>query len=134
MNALASSYQQYKKHDVMMANPLELIIMLYNGCIKKLKMARIAIEKNSFEDANTHLQKAQDIVIELINGLDFGYSIAGELMSLYEFILFQLRQINVSKDAAAIEPVVEMLSALRDTWMQVQKQNKGIIYEVGESE
>ena len=134
MNALANSYQQYKKHDVMMANPLELIIMLYNGCIKKLKMARIAIEKNSFEDANTHLQKAQDIVIELINGLDFGYSIASELMSLYEFVLYQLRQINVSKDAAAIEPVVEMLSALRDTWMQVQKQNKGAIYQVGESE
>lgn len=134
MNALASSYQQYKKHDVMMANPLELIIMLYNGCIKKLKMGRIAIEKNNFEDANVHLQKAQEIIIELINGLDFGYSIASELMSLYEFVLYQLRHINAAKDAASIDPLIELLSGLRDTWAQVQKQNKGVIFEVGDSE
>ncbi len=134
MNAMANSYQQYRKHDVMMANPLELIIMLYNGCIKQLKLAGIAINGKDFEPANSHLQKAQEIVMELINGLDFKYSIANELMSLYEFINRQIISINIKKDADGIQPLVEMLAALRDSWVKVQKQHKGGTYQVYERE
>lgn len=134
MNAMANSYQQYKKHDVMMANPLELIIMLYNGCIKKLKLAGIAIQEKNYELANSHLQKAQEIIMELINGLDFKYSIANELMSLYEFINRQIISVNIKKDADGIQPLVEILAALRDSWMKVNKQQKGCSYQAYESE
>lgn len=134
MNAMANSYQQYKRHDVLMANPLELIIMLYNGCIKKLKLAGIAINENNYEAANLHLQKAQEIIMELINGLDFKYSIANELMSLYEFFNRQIISINIKKDADGIQPLVEMLAALRDTWMKVRSQHKGTVYQAYESE
>ncbi len=134
MNAMASSYQQYKKHDVMMATPIELIIMLYSGCIKRLKLARIAIEKKDHEDANTQLQKAQDIIVELINGLDFQYSIAAELFSLYDFIHNHIIKINISKDAQGIEPIIGMLNNLRGTWVKVQAQNRSGAYQFTESE
>lgn len=134
MNAMANSYQQYRKHDVMMANPLELIIMLYKGCIKQLKLGRIAIEEKNYEMANTHLQKAQEIIVELINGLDFQYSLANQLMSLYDFILNGIIRANMSKDAGAIEPLIDMLSSLRDAWIKVQKQTRGGAFEAYESE
>ena len=43
--ATANAYQTYKNQEVSMASPMALIVMLYNGCIKRLKLARIAIEK-----------------------------------------------------------------------------------------
>ena len=75
MAVMANSYQQYVKHDVMMATPMELVVMLYTGCIKKLRLGQMAIEKHDYEAANLNLQKAVDIVMELILGLDLQYSI-----------------------------------------------------------
>jgi flagellar biosynthetic protein FliS len=128
----ANAYQKYKAQEVNMANPVALIVMLYNGCIKKLKLARIAIEKKDYVEANTDLQKAQDIISELINSLDFKFEISKNLLSLYEFMYHEIVQINIRKNTERIEPVVQMLSNLRDAWMQVEKtcrQSSSEIYE-----
>ena len=117
----ANAYQTYKAQEITMANPVALIVMLYDGCIKRLKLARMAIEKKDYEDANAHLGKAQDIITELLNCLDFRYPIANNLMHLYDFMLREIMQINAAKDSERIEPVVNMLESLRDAWKQVEK-------------
>jgi len=124
MGALANPYNTYKKHDVTMAHPLELIVMLYNGCIKQLKLTRMAMNDQKFEKANITSQKAQDIIIELMRSLDLSYEISKELINLYEFLHREIMQINVSKNIESIEPLVEILTNLRDTWVQVQKECK----------
>ena len=131
--ATANAYQTYKTQEVSMASPMALIVMLYNGCIKRLKLARIAIDKKDYEDANTQLKKAQDIVAELANSLDFNYPIANDLMALYEFMLREIIQINIGKDQDKIEPVINMLSSLRDAWKQVEKTCRQS-YPIEESE
>ena len=134
MAVMANSYQQYMRHDVMMATPMELVVMLYSGCIKRLRLAQMAIGKNDYEAANKNLQKAQDIVMELIMGLDLQYDIAKELMTIYEYVHRQIIQINASKDAAMIGPITEIMTNLRDTWVQVQKQHKSTARYEYESE
>ena len=131
---MANSYQQYVRHDVMMATPMDLVVMLYTGCIKRLRLSQMAISKNDNETANNNLQKAQDIVVELIAGLDLQYGIARELMAIYEFVHRQIIRINASKDASMIDPVVEIMSNLRDAWLQVQKENKSTAQIEYESE
>lgn len=128
MNAMMSSYQQYRKHDVMMANPMELVIMLYNGAIKQLRLAKMAIEEKDIESANVKLQKAQAIMMELMMGLDLSYGIAQELLKLYEFIHRRILDINVTKNAEDIAPILDILVSLRDTWEQVHKEHRGSIY------
>ena len=132
MNAMMNSYQQYKKHNVMMANPMELVIMLYNGIIKRLRQAEIAIDEKDIEAANEHLQNAQDIVIELMMGLDLSYGIAQNLLNIYEFVHHQITSINVSKQADDIEPLVSILTSLRDAWEQVHHENRGGLYAAGQ--
>lgn len=117
----ANAYQTYKNQDVCMANPVALVVMLYNGCIKGLKLAQLAIDKKDYEDANNQLRKAQDIIAELINSLDFQYPIANNLMALYDFMLREIRYVNMKKDRERIEPLIGMLSELRDAWSQVEK-------------
>ena len=134
MAVMANSYQQYVRHDVMMATPMELVVMLYTGCIKRLRLGRMAIEKKDFETANSNLQKAQDIVMELIMGLDLQYSIARDLMAIYDFIHRQIIRINATKDASMIDSIVEIMSGMRDSWIQVQKENKATAHFEYESE
>ncbi len=130
----ANAYQKYKAQEVNMANPMALIVMLYNGCIKRLKLARIAIEKKDYAEANASLQKAQDIISELINSLDLHYDISKNLLSLYDFMYREIVKINLRKDAERIEPLIKMLSGLRDAWMQVEKTCRQPLAEIYENE
>ena len=134
MAVMANSYQQYMRHDVMMATPMELVVMLYSGCIKRLRLAQMAIDKNDYEAANKNLQRAQDIVMELIMGLDMQYDIAKELMTIYEYVHRQIIRINASKDTTMIEPITEIMTNLRETWLQIQKENKSTARYEYESE
>ena len=124
MLSLANPYEKYRQQGVMVANPVELIIMLYDGCIKQLKLAKIGIEENNIEDTNTALKKAQDIISELIMSLDFHYPIAEELMRLYDFLLTSMMEVNISKNAESIPPLVNILAELRKSWSQVLKESK----------
>jgi flagellar protein FliS len=129
---VATAYQKYKEQDVTMANPMALIVMLYNGCIKQLKLAQIAIDNKSYEDVNTHLKKGQNIISELVSSLDLQYPISKDLLALYDFMLNEIVQANISKDRDKLEPVIRMLSSLRDTWSQVEKTCRSP-YELSES-
>ena len=129
----ANAYQKYKEQEVGTANPVALIVMLYNGCIKQLKLAQIEIDKKNYEGVNTHLKKAQVILLELINNLDFKYPIAKDLMALYDFMLHEILRINASKKKEMVDPVIQMLSGLRDTWAEVEKRCRSS-YELCESE
>lgn len=122
MGLMANPYQQYKRQDVMMASPIELIVMLYTGCIKQLKLARMSIEKIDYEKTNVCMQKAQDIIVELSVSLDFSYEISKEIMDIYSFILSQIIDININKDVEKLNKVIEIIENLRSTWIQVQKQ------------
>ncbi len=45
-------YAQYKQQGVLTASPTELVVMLYEGCIKQLKLAKIHIESKNMESAD----------------------------------------------------------------------------------
>ncbi len=122
-------YQAYREQGVMTANPVELIIMLYDGLKKQLVLAKRAITlKNNMDAAHTHLMKAQAIVSELLNSLDMSFSLSKDLMAIYEFVLRTLTEANTSKDVSLLEPVIEIMDDLRATWQQVSELQKGHMY------
>lgn len=131
---MSNAYEKYKTQEVSMASPMALIVMLYNGCIKQLKLARMAIEKKEYEEANTCFKKSQDIITELMSSLDFRYEISNNLMALYRFIYGEIVRINASKDTEKIGPIVSILSDLRDTWAKVEKECRLPAYELSEIE
>lgn len=131
---MANAYEKYKTQEVATANPVGLIVMLYNGCIKRLKLARMAIEKKDYEDANTNFKRAEDIIEELMAALDLKYEISQNLLSLYAFMYEEIVRINVSKSAEKIEPLLKIIGSLRDTWVKVEKEYKPPVYEISEME
>lgn len=127
MMAMTNPYERYRQQGVMMANPVELVVMLYDGCIKQLKLARIAIQEKNYQNSNDSLQKAQKILAELVNSLDLKYPIAKDLMKIYDFILRQIVEVNIHKDVKGIGSLLELLAPLRDAWSQVAKMNKNAV-------
>lgn len=133
MYAMNNAFQKYKQQGVLTANPVELVVMLYDGCIKQIKIACISIaEENDFEQANISLQKAQRILMELINSLDLRYPIGNELLSLYEYMLNELAQGNVNKDVKVLDAIVALLQDLRESWAALSKSGVGSVAQMGE--
>ena len=113
----------YRRQDVMTANAVDLIVMLYDALKKNIILGRRGIEKKDMQSAHNHLMKAQDIVSELIKSLDMNYEISEELLSIYGFALRSLADANIRKDTEPLAPVIEMVDDLRGAW----KQASGII-------
>lgn len=109
----------------MTASPSELVVMLYDGCIRFLKRAAMAIDEKDMQVANDSLIRSQQIISELVMSLDFNYDLSNELMSIYEFCLHTITDINVTKDKTNIEPLVDILADLREAWVEVARQTRG---------
>lgn len=117
--------QEYLYRSVMTASPAELIVMLFDACIKDVKLAAMALEeKNDLMKANTYFVKAQKIIAELMSSLDMDVEISGQLLPIYEFMLHTLMHANVQKDTSALPGVIEILTAQRDTWKQIAQPNR----------
>ncbi len=112
----------YNREKILTASPVELIVMLYDAFIRKLKMTQVYIEDKDYENANINIQKCQDIIVELVNSINAEYEIGRELMKIYDFVNSQLFEINLKKDASKIPPVINIMGELRGSWLEVKKK------------
>lgn len=116
-----NAYNAYKQNSVTTASPGELTLMLYNGCIKFLGKAKIAIDEKNIEEKNTNIQRAQAIIAELMATLNMNIEISKQMLPLYEYMNRRLVEANIQNDAAIIEEVEGLVTEFRDTWKEVLK-------------
>jgi flagellar protein FliS len=119
-----SIQQQYKQNAILTATPQELTLALYNGCLRFLRQAQVALEAKDIGKVNDNLLRAQDVISELILGLNKNYAVSENLAALYEYFKRRLIEANVSKDAEIINEVRSFIEELRDTWVQAMKMAK----------
>lgn len=129
--AINNPYQSYKQNSVNTASPGELTLMLYNGCLKFINQAKKAIEENNIEAKNTNIQKAQNIIQELMVTLNMDLEISKNMMSLYDFMRRRLIDANIKGDVAILSEVEELVTDFRDTWKEVIQVNRQKQYAGG---
>lgn len=100
----------------------KLVVLLYDGWLSALQIARKAIEEGHHELAHRQLMKAQNIVQVLHDTLDMQYEISHNLRSLYQYFLRQLIEANVNKSVEPIDAQYPMVKGLRDAWEQALQQ------------
>ncbi len=111
----------YQEHSVMTATPAELTLMLYNACIKDIRIGKEYITQKQFDKANMSIQKAQLIIGELLYTLDPAYPVAEDMKKLYEYILQSLIQGNFKKDLQLLDDAINLVVEFRDAWYQAMK-------------
>jgi flagellar secretion chaperone FliS len=114
--------KSYQRTDVETADNLKLVIMCYDAAIRDLEEARTFHVNRSMESTYKKIHHAQDIITELLVGLDYerGGEIAQNLSRLYNFMLRQLIGINSRQDTAMYDHLIHLLSELRGAWEQVR--------------
>jgi flagellar secretion chaperone FliS len=123
--------QAYENNTVNTASPGELTLMLYNGCLKFIKLANNAIEEKDWEKKNTNIQKAQKIIQELMVTLDMNVEISKQMMPLYDFMYRTLVEANIHNDSEKLNEVAGLVTEFRDTWKEVIRLNRQMQYGQG---
>src|SRR5690625_1729024 len=118
---MTKQFQAYQNNSITTASGPQLTMMLYNGCIKFINQAIKAINENDYETKNQNIQKAQDIIQELMLTLDQEMEISNQLLPLYEFIHFQLQQGNINNETSYLQEALTFVTEFRDTWKEVMK-------------
>ena len=122
--AINNPYNAYQQNSVTQSTPAELTLLMYNGCLKFLNQAKKGIEKEDIELKNTNIQKAQNILRELMVTLDMSIPISESMQALYEYMINRLVEANIQNDSAVIDEIVVYLKDFRDTWKQVIQINR----------
>lgn len=131
--ATANPQDQYRQDYVTTASPVDLVIMLYEGCIKQLKLAKIHLESSEPAKVSECCEKAEEIILELVRSLNLSIPISENLLELYQFMVDEIVRADLAKDAEPITPVIEMLTSLCEAWKETKACVEGSTY-VEESE
>lgn len=123
MNIVKNPLNAYREVSVRTASGGKLIVMLYEEVIKQLTIAISLLQAKGHHLDKVHnsLTKTQDIITELVAGLDFerGGEIAHNLMNLYIFFLQKIREGNLRKDIEPLIQVKNLMADLRTAWVQI---------------
>lgn len=123
---MKNAYQKYKTTSVQSASREKLLLMLYEGCIRFMKQALMAIEKRDIAGRGMNIGRAFDIVNELNNTLnhDAAPEIAKNLEQLYMFVTEQLTKANATGQAKPLEDALKIMDTLYAGWVEAIEKIK----------
>ena len=118
---------EYLKQNVNGASPLQLVIMLYDGALRFMEAGKHAMANGNLEKQDYYLQKAQKIVFELMSSLDMekGQDVAKNLFALYGYVVNELVRANMRDRSESVDRAIKVMSQLRQSWVEIEKANKG---------
>jgi flagellar protein FliS len=98
-----------------------LIVLLYEGAIKFMKLALKELEAANYEAKGRYINKAINIIGELNAVLDTetGGEIAANLRKLYCFMTNRLSEANIKRDPQMIREVITLMEELNQGWKAV---------------
>lgn len=136
-------YATYQSVQVTTTDRGRLLLMMYEGAIKFLKQAKAGLDENDIVKFCRFLSKAQAIIAELMNTLDFekGGQIAKDLDRLYDFMLFYLTEANLYRDGKRIIKVISLIDTIYGAYKTIiERERQGEVVnpeeeqrEVGEA-
>jgi len=123
MNAYSNHYQN---NQILTASSEQILIMLYDGAIRFVKGARLAIEEGRMADKARFISKAVAIITEFSNTLDheIGGELAQDLSRLYDFMVRELAVVNAQSNAGRLDAVEKILLELREGFVEAAEINR----------
>lgn len=121
-----NAHAAYQSVQVTTTDRGRLLLMMYEGAIKFLKQSKAGLEANDIAKFCRFLSKAQAIIAELMNTLDFekGGSIARDLDRLYDFMLFYLTEANLHRDPKRIVKVIGLIDTIYSAYKEIIEGEK----------
>ena len=119
----------YRSNSILTASPGQLVLMLFDGALNALAIARAACDDPAadprrFEVIHTQLTKAQKIIAELQGtlNLEAGGEFAKTMYRLYDYYDRRLVEANMKKQSAPIAEVEKLLGEVRNAWSEMLRE------------
>ena len=114
----------YATTQVQTASPVQVVVLLYDGTIQAMKLAQEGMRKNHREDKARFLGRALRVVSELSATLNMeqGGLVAKDLRRIYEYVIHELTQANLSNQPERLEAPIRCLGLLREAWQELAVQ------------
>ena len=125
-NPLAAYSKISIETSVSTASPHQLIVLLFDGAISAIKIAKEALNSNQVELRGTSISKAIDIIrngLQVSVSTEQGGDLAEKLIALYEYMTRRLLHANLKSDKGALNEVETLLDELRSAWVQIANQD-----------
>jgi flagellar protein FliS len=118
MKGKVSAYQSVAAHgSVAAADPHRLVLLLLEGALSRICLARACNERAERQERNRHLERAVAIVGELRASLDLTQGpLARNLDDLYDFVMRQLLLGQLTNDPRGISGAASVLQEIRAAW------------------
>jgi flagellar protein FliS len=117
----ASAATMYQHNQVTNADPVQLIMLLYNGALFRIAQGRQRLEEKNPLHAGLAVSKAQAIVGELRQSLNpkEGGEIAKNLDRLYTYLHELMVKAMVENRIEPLDEAAKLLTELRAAWSEV---------------
>lgn len=113
----------YRERALDGASAIDLVVALYDGMVRFLSAAIIAVDCGEVEARRAAVKRALDIVIHLEARLrmDIGGKPAQALSEFYAALFAQILQASQSASRARFEHAIDCVKNVREAWRQVAR-------------
>jgi flagellar protein FliS len=114
----------YLEQEILSANSLQLVHILYQSAINELRDARRNMAARKIAEKCNNFSRASALIGELLCALDLdaGGEIAIRLKALYEYMLARLLEANMKNLDEPVAQVISLLSTLDEGWKELANQ------------
>ncbi len=122
----AAHAARYKEAAILGSSPERLVLLLYEHLLVSLRRAALQIQSRNIEGKAQSLEKASDIVFELLASLDFeaGGELASRLAALYGWFITEIGEVSRTLDRERLERLISIVGTLHEAWIGAAEQLK----------
>lgn len=122
-----TAQDQYLEAEVLGADPLKLVWLLYRGAIDAVRDARRHLAQGAIRERSKQIGKAWLILQELSASLDRdrGGELSSRLGGLYAYMQTRLMEANSRQLDGPLQEVEGLLADLSEAWQTAAKSHEG---------
>lgn len=116
-------YQRYREDSLSTMTQGELLLLVYDELVKRLKLAEIELGRQQYDTFTEAVHRSVAIIHYLSDTLDRQYPISRNLYRLYEYFCYELNRVEIGRNQKELARVTKMVSELRDSFRQAEKNS-----------
>lgn len=124
-NTALKEYQQMNARSAIEgADPHRLILMLMEGALDKIALAKGFMERGIVAEKGRHISWAISIVDGLRDSLDMdaGQDLAQNLDDLYEYMGRRLLEANINNSPEMLDEVAGLIREIKEAWIAIPQE------------
>ena len=115
----------YRETDAITADPVGLVVVLYDTLLKDIREAVAALAAGDFDRRASAVRHTMLVLQQLQGTLDFenGGVVAQNLERFYNFTRAKLLEAQIKMSAEMFEQQITFVASIREAWQQVRKEH-----------